>query len=114
MPLNKTIYDWVLSGRINSNKKVGKGSVVIPSAGSERAVRKINSFNRFEVTRVCGPSGTASVQRVLQRFHFGMLHTQHIIVVAAHSTAGGLCIGTGRQEAQKEKRGQGHMQGFSR
>ncbi len=114
MSLNKTIYDWVLSGRINSNKEVVKGSLVIPSAGPERAVRKINSFNPFEVARVRGSSGTAAVQGVLQRFHFGMLHTQHIIVVAAHSTAGDLCIGTGRQEAQKEKHGQDHMQGFSR
>ncbi len=88
--------------------------MVIPSAVPERVVRKINSFNRFEVARICRPSGTTSVQRILQRFHFVMLHTQHIIVVAAHSTAGGLCIGTGRQEAQKEKHGQDHMQGFSR
>jgi hypothetical protein len=85
---------------------------MVPSAASKRTIRQINPVDRFEVTRVRGPSGTAAVQSVLQRFHFGRLHTQHIIVVAAHSTAGGLCIGTSRQEAQKEKYSQSHMQGF--
>jgi hypothetical protein len=87
---------------------------MIPAAGSKRTIRQINPVDRFEVAGVRGPSGTTSVQRILQRFHFGMLHTHHIIVVAAHSIAGCQCIGTGRQEAQKEKHGQEHMQGFSR
>jgi hypothetical protein len=49
------------------------------------------------------------MQCVLQRFHFGMLHSRHSIAVAAHPGAGSLCIGTGRQKAHKEKHGQDHM-----
>jgi hypothetical protein len=79
-----------------------KGSVMVPSAASKRAIRQLNPVDRFEVTRVCGPSGTTSVQCVLQRFHFGMMPSHHSIVVAAHTGAGGLCIGTGWQKIQNE------------
>jgi hypothetical protein len=43
-----------------------------------------------------------------------MLQTHSLVVMAAHPGARGLGIGAGREEAQKEKHGQDHMQGFSR